>query len=48
MRLSANAPVKAAEDGPSARVPITYSGDLNGILGAWIWPGAVLAVSFGK
>lgn len=35
----ANVLGKGAGDGPSTCIPVTYVGDLGGVLSCWLWPG---------
>lgn len=43
-QLSASVPRKAKEDGPRHWTCATYVGDLNEVLGSWIWSDPLLVV----
>lgn len=43
--LPANVPGKTTEDGPSPWGPVTHRGDVDGILGYWLWSGSAPAIA---
>lgn len=37
IQLLVNAPGKTADNGPSIKIPATHTGDLDRVLGSWLW-----------